>query len=129
MANQSSATVGAVTKAHDPVPCSICGTHHATNTQTLLRGCLGEATMCADDSSAGSRWERGRSGLAINEMIKLRRGRLKCPHFSFNPKPEAMAGDARGPSIRLPAIACGFGLNKDTPNRRRHATECLREKP
>jgi hypothetical protein len=59
----------------------------------------------------GSLWERGRSELAINEMIKLRRGRLKCPHISFNPKPEAMAGDARGPSTLLAAIAFGFGLN------------------
>ena len=29
----------------------------------------------------------------------------------FNPKPEAMAGDACGPIILLPAIASGFGLN------------------
>ena len=30
---------------------------------------------------------------------------------SFNPKPEAMAADVCGPSILLPAIASGFGLN------------------
>jgi len=31
--------------------------------------------------------------------------------FSFNPKPEAMAGAACGQSITLLAIASGFGLN------------------
>jgi hypothetical protein len=30
---------------------------------------------------------------------------------SFNPKPKATAGAARGRSIPLPAIASGFGLN------------------
>ena len=35
---------------------------------------------------------------------------------SFNPKPEAMAGDACGPSIPLPANASGFGLNEPGEN-------------
>ncbi|MBC8874347.1 MAG: hypothetical protein H8E44_33345 [Planctomycetes bacterium] len=51
---------------------------------------------------------------------------LKCPHISFNPKPEAMAGDACGPSILFPAIASGFGLN-DGPRNQRHYNLDLRK--
>ena len=42
-----------------------------------------------------------------------------CDVFSFNPKPEAMAGAMCGRSILLPAVAYGFGLNDVAFGRKR----------
>jgi len=45
---------------------------------------------------------------------KYAAARLKCPHNSFNPKPEAMAASGMDRPHAAPAIASGFGLNEDS---------------
>jgi hypothetical protein len=58
------------------------------------------------------------AGLACGPVYNADAG-LKCPHASFNPKPQATAS-GRPYAPATPACAFGYGLNEGRINRPQH---------